>query len=661
MKTTTLFLFVASAAIAAELHIAPTGNDSNPGTADKPFVTLEKARDSARASAEPDVVVVHGVFRLTKTLELNETDSETTFKGVDNACLTGGITIPVSAIHEVIDATTLARLPERKDKSLRLFEIRLADLGLDVLPELLSRRKTAWPMLVRNGRPLPLAAWPNGEGYEGGFKPVKIISTGTTAKIKEGGASATANTATNSPMIFSVDAARAARWKMAMDNYHAALWLGGHWFWDWADDFLPVGTIDKNGAITMAQRHHYGIGRYVNLHAYNLAEEMDVDGEYALEPAAKRILVLLASANAGKSSLTWLGAPLVMIAKTSRVRFTGIRFEDSRISAVEIRGGNEISFDYCAFNRIGGNAAVVNGLRCSFRNCAFTCLGARGIVLDGGDRKTLTPAGHVVEHCVFDDFGRLVRTYAPAVSLNGVGSTVKNCLIQNAPHSAIIYGGNEHLIVNNEIRNVLTETGDCGAIYSGRDWTTHGTVISGNWIHNLGGHAGRWACGIYLDDQLSGITVKNNWVDHAELGMMIGGGRYNIISGNILSNCKQGISADARGIGRAKKNSILKSRLEYVPVNQEPWKSRYPMLARTLEEHPDRPVGTKITGNAMVGCQKPWLNHNSGGAAVLAPNYEHFPASAIKIDGDGIRVEGSNIRFTKPKVGIPESGLLQEE
>ncbi len=36
-------------AAAAELHIAPTGRDDNPGSATAPFASLERARDAARA------------------------------------------------------------------------------------------------------------------------------------------------------------------------------------------------------------------------------------------------------------------------------------------------------------------------------------------------------------------------------------------------------------------------------------------------------------------------------------------------------------------------------------------------------------------------------------------------------------------------------------
>ena len=38
------------AAKPTEFHVATTGNDENPGTAVKPFATLERARDAIRES-----------------------------------------------------------------------------------------------------------------------------------------------------------------------------------------------------------------------------------------------------------------------------------------------------------------------------------------------------------------------------------------------------------------------------------------------------------------------------------------------------------------------------------------------------------------------------------------------------------------------------------
>ena len=43
---------------AAEFHVAPGGNDANPGTKAKPFATLERARDASRTALKAGSVTV---------------------------------------------------------------------------------------------------------------------------------------------------------------------------------------------------------------------------------------------------------------------------------------------------------------------------------------------------------------------------------------------------------------------------------------------------------------------------------------------------------------------------------------------------------------------------------------------------------------------------
>lgn len=108
----------------------------------------------------------------------------------------------------------------------------------------------AWPELFQHGAPLPLSSWPIGIGYNGGFKPLKIIKPSAKA---------------DDPSIaFEADKTHAARWKAGIDQAHASVWFGGHWYWDWADDFLPAASISYEGIVAMALAPKYGIGKYVN-------------------------------------------------------------------------------------------------------------------------------------------------------------------------------------------------------------------------------------------------------------------------------------------------------------------------------------------------------------------------------------------------------------
>src|SRR5689334_19695934 len=74
-------LFLACAALGADLYVATNGADTNPGTRAKPFGTFERARDAARQlrrTAPTSAVTIWiraGDFLRTNTLELTAADS----------------------------------------------------------------------------------------------------------------------------------------------------------------------------------------------------------------------------------------------------------------------------------------------------------------------------------------------------------------------------------------------------------------------------------------------------------------------------------------------------------------------------------------------------------------------------------------------------------
>ena len=70
-----------ASATTADFVIAPTGNDGYPGTADKPFASLERARDAVRdlKRREPErdftVAIRGGMYRLRRTVVFSTNDS----------------------------------------------------------------------------------------------------------------------------------------------------------------------------------------------------------------------------------------------------------------------------------------------------------------------------------------------------------------------------------------------------------------------------------------------------------------------------------------------------------------------------------------------------------------------------------------------------------
>ena len=291
---------------AAEFHVAPNGSDSNPGTVDKPFATLEKARDAAREvrgqrsevrgqNGEITIILSAGTYRLTKTFELNEQDSGTAFVAAAPSPLTdphaasttvritGSMAIPNAALKPVTDKATLDRfLPEVRGKVL---EVDLHALGIKEFgnfgPRGFRRPYIPAPLeLFVNDEPLSVAQWPN-PGQPG--EPIgKILDKGPAtrngAKPTRGG-------------TFTFKTDRPARWTQATD-----IWITGLFENGYADNTVQVKSFNlEKKTLTTVQPHMYGFssGRPWNRWtALNLIEEIDLPGEFAADKGTGKLYFL---------------------------------------------------------------------------------------------------------------------------------------------------------------------------------------------------------------------------------------------------------------------------------------------------------------------------------------------------------------------------------
>jgi parallel beta-helix repeat protein len=134
------------------------------------------------------------------------------------------------------------------------------------------------------------------------------------------------------------------------------------------------------------------------------------------------------------------------------------------------------------------------------------------------------------------------------IAISGVGITVENNLIHDAPRWGIVARGNDNIIQFNHIRHVDIETGDTAAIYLvDRDFSMRGTKIQYNHIHDILGYHrinGVWsspayAFGIYLDDWTSGVEIRGNLVYRTpNAGVYLNSGQDNLVENNILLDCR---------------------------------------------------------------------------------------------------------------------------
>ncbi len=114
------------------------------------------------------------------------------------------------------------------------------------------------------------------------------------------------------------------------------------------------------------------------------------------------------------------------------------------------------------------------------------------------------------------------------------------------------------------------------------------------------------AQGVYLDDWSSGISVYGNVFYKASRGVLIGGGRDNLVENNIFVEGDPSIHIDARGVGWASfyfdgQYNTLFDRMDDMDYTKPPYSERYPELLTYYTDEPAIPKNNKILHNISYG------------------------------------------------------------
>lgn len=603
--------------------------------------TLAAARDRIRETRKagelkPEekatVTIAPGTYEVRDVLTLGTDDGGVVYRAAERGSvfLSGGAKLDPKTFLPVDDAVLRARLPEKARDAVRVADVSIILPGtLDPWPA--ACKVPPGPWLYVDGGIKPVARWPNLDARGGWTNFTQAVDRGTAdpkasdpaKRLKRAGS-------------FAFDAPRVATW-----NFEAGVWLYGYWTHDWYDEYLKAKSwiaTSTNRVLALEGIHTYGIAgantwgaANRRFFALNLFEELDEPGEWWLDRRTKRLYVWPTEGwDQSDVRLAVLDKPFIIAKGAEDIRFENLEFEYGHAIdfAVDVENCEDIVFDGCRFRNLGGSGVkMTGGARCRILRGELRNLGSTAVQLNGGDRKKLTRGDHAVEGCHIRDYARFCRTYRPAVSVGGVGQTVRNCRIRNAPHNAILFSGNEHLFEGNDIARVVCETSDAGAIYAGRDPTSLGTVIRGNYIHDLGKDPqfakskwGGYTHGIYLDDCAWGISMISNVIARCGgSGVFIGGGNLHDVRGNVFVECSTGTYIDSRGWTWQTINGAFKKPENHASWWHEafakrgfdwktpPWSAHYPKVAEVLAGEPHFPKVLPVLDNVFAGCGK---NHH---------------------------------------------------
>ena len=593
------FLWVAQLMVNGELVPVPTRITLAPGGAFPADDLLRKARAvwAKDPAADIEVLLPDGAYRFEKTVTLSS-DAKSlgahtgrlTFRAANRgkAFFTGGVPVPELKPATGLEDVNFLENPRCPNPRKFIQEADLKAAGITDYGDPLRGMRLVW-----NGDVQTLARWPNGR-WTHLADPVGIVpdAKGLPWRLFN----------TNSWVRFGLQKClvpgetRHLRWLKEKDPCGI-----GYFTSDWAAHSFQFGRIDPaTGAVwespdVKPRGHSYGYfhscGREHPWYAFNVLCELDRAGEYYIDrergklyfwPPAPR------KGGAGQCELT-LASGAFRARKAGPLAFEGIVFENFRGKALDFTGGG-IELVACAIRNVGVQAvALSEAENVRVAGCDVYNIGGKGIEVSAVDGKRLIDGSHniVIENNHIHDIGQEEFSYVPGVWVWGQGVVVRDNTINAMPHAAIGLGGRETTIRGNDIFDVMRFSGEMGAIYTGRDWSTVGNLIAENWFHDIArANKEQLSRGVMIDDGGAGFTIVSNVFQRLDGSGVATSAIGNRIADNFFVDvtptpfdCWGGDNAavmDRNWTPRV--HPEIRRRLEALPLDEEPWKSKYPLV-----------------------------------------------------------------------------------
>lgn len=620
-----------SSVIIKDIYVSPTGDDSNAGTITAPFKTLsrvqqeiENIRDTIASDKEEDVTVylMGGTYYsdAESLLSVNSSNGGTDnisvlYKayGDEKVYLSAGVNVPYSAFGQVTDSVALSRIPASvQDKVLcaDLTGLGIKDYGSHIhFDHQISYDEVNQSELFVDGNAMTVARWPN-EGF---------AYTGYTSETN------TSDSSAAEVVVESVED-RAKNW--ANEKYGQAEIFVDQNF---STRFTDITSVDAStGYFNVSRIPNYTITRNKRYYVFNILEELDTAGEYYIDKDNNKLYYYPDSSFGAASSVTLsANKNVVSLDNTTNIAFENLVFQDATSRLVSVTNSSNITFTDCVF-RNSGNA----GIYCSdssgvvVKNSKIYNTGLIGAFVGGGNldefvngtSDTLVYGNNVIDSCEIYNTSRWTSTTGHGVFLYGAGNEVKDSVIYDINHAAVVFRGLEHKVTGNEIYNVCKTVNDAGAIYSGRYIYTRGNVVSGNYIHDVKGYS-KTVFGIYFDDKLSDNTITDNIFINNTGAIRVSGGRSVNVTDNFIYNC-------SRSINYPSYTDVNLTISDYEALS-DAFKLRYPDVTDVIsDDNPSYPKNSVVTGNVIYNSAEPDI-----GAEVeeYAKEYNVAPCKDIAI------------------------------
>ncbi|MFB9318020.1 right-handed parallel beta-helix repeat-containing protein [Cryptosporangium minutisporangium] len=506
-----------------EFHVAPTGDDSWPGSFEQPFATVTRARDAASGAAGDVVINLRtGTYGLTAPWELTEVDSGSDGGRIvyqaygygtpkqEAPVLSGGRQI---TDWRVEGGVWLADVGDLDTRQLYVDDRRVERAGIPGLPDGAVQTPTGYT--IDSDAPLSWQSPADVEFVHRGVYPWTEARCTVAAVSGEGPV-----TVTMSQPAFG--------W--ALDLYNSA--------YEGATTSGPgLPTRVENDASFLTEPGTFVLDR--SRPGHHLLRYLPQEGEApertrVVAPIAETLLRARNTSDVTFRGLTFADATWLWPAREKGfLHYHGIGFyqggtidrvtfgEDAWVTVptasssipacVRFHDCTRVVIEHCRFTRMGATALELSGgTELAVRSCDFDTLSAAALTATGS--RAVSIEDNKVHHTGAEYSG------SPGIAVTATdGCTIAHNEVTDVPHCGIVAGPGEGTrVLHNLTARTLGVLADGGGIYlSGPQGTSaaNGAVVRGNVVEDT---RTPYNFGLYTDYGAAWVTVEENVVVRAD-------------------------------------------------------------------------------------------------------------------------------------------------
>ena len=612
-----LNLILCGQSFAVDFYVATNGLDSNPGTIDRPFATLEGGRNTFRLLRSRGSVPVgtntvwirQGNYYRDSSFVLSSTDGGTAGAPVVYSAYPGEIVRIIGGrkligFHAVTGSNILSRLGAEAQSN--VLQLDLKSIGITNWLKLAARgygyseEVPGHSELFFQEQRMVLARWPN-EGQWTTIAGVPNVAANMAAP------SMAVMGSWDNGFYYSGD--RPKQW-LTDSN----IWMHGYWAETWADSYNQISSLDPTQRLIKTVPP-YGAEGFLpgqSFYFLNVLEELDSPGEWYLDDASGMLYFWPPSSiQTGEAVLSLVPGAIISLSNATNIVIRNLTLEDTPGYAISMIGGKNNMVNMCSIRFAGNDGIYINGgNQHQVSYCDISDTGQCAVHAIGGDYWTLNPGRHNVENCQIYRTSRWLLTLGGiSLVVNGIGNRVAHNLIYDSPTFGIRVLGSENVVEFNNIHHVCLNQSDCGAIYLARDPGYFSNVFRFNYIYDLGSSNLNFVNGLYLDDNVRGALAYRNIFVGLTNAVVIGGGSDHLLQNNIFVNCSPAIFFDARGMNPLPYwHNFLYVTLWNLLTNlhQNVYLARYPALTNLYSHYQTGtngipPYNNSVRGNIFYG------------------------------------------------------------